>query len=504
LRWFNNRAGRALPDAAWQRQSFELSEIGAQHTAAISLTAASYWAARLDDADKTLPLRTWVTEIGVGVADDGDVLFGTRLISATRGEDAPYNRSIPGFVKGILSSGPAELDGTALRNEPILVASEAEVEWLLGLLERPDRIADVVVFSLPDGSTDSQEVSSSAWDFLRLTQGSAHVVILTGPASYLLTDRVGRELSVFRQGIRTYRPGFRAWIDEPSHHPLALPQRVASWLSSDHGSFAQWLANQVLANSVHGIDREERLPAFNTIRQLAAEGERKKLRAAGGSEAELSALFEQDNERLRQEMAEQKEQYDGLLATAEAEREAALQDANAAKSQTFALRDRLRALESQLSGMASNPQTPIPESLDTFESWCREHMSGSVEIINRAFQGVRKSEYHDPGLLYRALVLLRDYYIPMRLEGGAERKQRYEKALSDLQLEESLTGDGAKFSPELYTVQYRGQRQALDRHLKGGTSREPRFCFRLYFFWDDETQVVVVGWLPSHLDNRAT
>jgi hypothetical protein len=504
LRWLNNRAGRKLPDAAWQRKSFELSEIGAQHTAAISLAAATYWTARLDDADKELPLRTWVTEIGVGVEDTGDVLFGTRLISATRGEDIPYDRSIPGFVKNILNSGPAELDGTILRNEPVLVNNETEVDWLLTLLVRPDRIADVVVFSLPEGSTDPQQVSASAWDILRMTQGAAHVVILTGPASYLLTDRVGRELSVFKQGIRTYRPRFKAWIDEPSNHPLTLPQRIATWAGTGGGSFEQWLANQLLANTVQGIDREDRLPAFNTIRQYAAEEERKKLIAAGGSEAELLTLFEQDNERLRNDLTEQKDQYDGLLATAEAERESALQDANAAKSQTFLLRNRIRALETQISSLVSHPQTPIPVSLENFETWCQEHMSGSVEIINRAFQGVRKSEYHDPELLYKALILLRDYYVPMRIEGGAERKNRYEHALSDLQMEESHTGEGAKFSPELYTVQYGGQRRLLDRHLKAGSSREPRFCFRLYFFWDDDSHIVVVGWMPSHLDNRST
>ena len=82
--------------------------------------------------------------------------------------------------------------------------------------------------------------------------------------------------------------------------------------------------------------------------------------------------------------------------------------------------------------------------------------------------------------------------------------ERYEQELSNLNLEDSLTGDGAKFSPELYKVQYGGQQRELNRHLKGGTSREPRYCFRLYYFWDNENQVVVVGWLPSHLDNRAT
>ena len=49
-----------------------------------------------------------------------------------------------------------------------------------------------------------------------------------------------------------------------------------------------------------------------------------------------------------------------------------------------------------------------------------------------------------------------------------------------------------------------GTKRELDRHLKKGNSRNSRHCFRLYFFWDDEDEQVVVGWLTSHLDTRQT
>ena len=53
-------------------------------------------------------------------------------------------------------------------------------------------------------------------------------------------------------------------------------------------------------------------------------------------------------------------------------------------------------------------------------------------------------------------------------------------------------------------VEFGGRRCELDRHLKGRNSRDPRLGFRLYFFWDDDTEQVVVGWLPNHLETRAT
>ena len=505
LRWINRRAGRSIPDAAWQGQSFELTDIGAQRTAAVALSEPQFWAARLDDADKTVPLRNWVTEIGVGIDTNGDTLFGARLICVTRGTDEPFQRTVPGFVRTIVKSGPVEVDGVALTSGDVpLISTAAEVEQLVSLLENQHRQADVLVFALPDGSSNPSEAAASAKSVHDATLGAAHVYVLAGPASFLLTDRVGRELSVFRRAVRTYRPGFRAWIDEPSRHPLALPDRIAARSEISPGEFERWLINQSLGNSAHAPGREERLPSFNTVRQLAARLERERLRKAGGTDSELIRLFEEDNEQLRKDLQEQKEQYDGLLLAADAEREAAIQEANAAKAQTLERLHRIRQLEKKLSEATAPQATPIPDTLESFETWCHEHLAGSVEIANRAYQGVRKSEFHDPQFIYRALLLLRDQYVPMRTEGTPERRQSYEEALKDLQLEDSATGEGVKFAPDLYSVQYGGTRRPLDRHLKGSDSRDRRYGFRLYFFWDDEGQVAVVGWLPSHLDNRAS
>jgi hypothetical protein len=502
LRWINLRAGRKLPDIAWERKSFDLSDIGAQRTAAVAIDAPKYWAARLDDADKKVPLRTWVTEIGVGVDETNHILFGARLVCASRGEDLPFDRTIPGFVRSIVSRGAAQLDGEDLIATPRIVATESDVEWLVHLLEKPTRETDVIVFALPDGSTDIRQTIIPTDTFFAQTLGAVHVVIITGPASYLLTDRIGKELSVFWQGVRTYKPNFRSWVDEPSRHPLALAARINSWAPEGSPAFSRWLINQILANSVYVADREQRLPAFNTVRQFSAQIERDLLKRAGGSDTEMLRLYQEDNERLRNDLQEQKELHEGLLQVAEYEREAAQQEANAVKAQAFALRDRIRALEKELKEETGKSQTDIPSTLNGFENWCKQHLSGSVEVANRAFQGVRKSEYEDPQTIYKALLVLRDQYVPMRREGGPEKRRAYEEALAAIRLEESGTGDGIKFDSDLYSVQYGNRRMALDRHLKGGKSRDPRFCFRLYFFWDDETEVVVVGWLPSHLDNR--
>jgi hypothetical protein len=55
-----------------------------------------------------------------------------------------------------------------------------------------------------------------------------------------------------------------------------------------------------------------------------------------------------------------------------------------------------------------------------------------------------------------------------------------------------------------YNVLYGGRQRQLDQHLRKGGGRDPRYVMRVYFFWDDDQQMAVVGWLPGHLDNTLT
>lgn len=53
-------------------------------------------------------------------------------------------------------------------------------------------------------------------------------------------------------------------------------------------------------------------------------------------------------------------------------------------------------------------------------------------------------------------------------------------------------------------VPWRKRNRFLDMHLKGNCSREARYCFRLYYFWDEESRQVVVGSFPAHLSTRVS
>ena len=504
LKWMDKRAGRPLPKEAWSGKAFEHEEVGAQRASAVSLDDPKYWCARLDDADKMIPGRTWATEIAVAAPDAAQVVLGVRLVCVTRGEAVPFPRSLPGFLHEVIAAGPALADGVDVSGKPFLIRDRYELEWLERLLLDPTRRLPVVAISLPDKSVDPKDAVISADEVARRTQGAAHVVVVSGASTFGLSDAIGNEFSVYRGAVRTYRPRFNPDQDQPYRHPFASAEKIAAWPNGGTKAFETFVVEHALGLSVAGQDLEELLPPFTTVRRIAAQLTRQKAREQGASDKDVLAVADAEIEALKKDLLEQKETYDGLLATAETERDLAEQTAQEARAQTYALRQRIEALQKQVEEGAAAREVPIPDDLSGFEDWCRTHLSGSVEIHNRAFQGAKKSLFGKVELIYRALLLLRDYYVPMRREGSRERKEAFEKACAELRLEESATGDtrGAKRSQ--YTVQYAGRPCLLDRHLKQGQSKDPRICFRLYFFWDETEEQVVVGWLPSHLESMLT
>ena len=68
----------------------------------------------------------------------------------------------------------------------------------------------------------------------------------------------------------------------------------------------------------------------------------------------------------------------------------------------------------------------------------------------------------------------------------------------------SITDAAAGMQGDSYFLQYNGKKRKLERHLTKGNSKDRRYCLRIYFFWDDQDQVVVIGDLPHHLDTSTT
>ncbi len=518
LEWINRRAGKPLPEKAWRGESFTLHEIGAQPVEAIAIEG--YWAARFDDADREVAQRVWTTEISIAENSDGSVLFGTRLHCVTRGEDRPFDPSVPRFVRDIISVKTAYLDERVVSTKPWIVDSEEDVDQLYLLLTNPHRHSEVVVFSIAGDSGNVDKMTDMASSVAKQTAGVAHTVILTAKASWRLSDRVGEEFSVYGQAVRTYRPGFDPSVETRFSHPLMLASRITE---QEYGEGKGWityeklLISQALRRSISGRDIEQHLPRFATVRHLINEKLLQRVQSDTGlsykeqlvQEQEYSAELQKALREQEEEFEKQRQDDDALINMAEDERDQAIAESQQFKAQYWRLQHRIKALEKELRKAGRSTQPEIPDNLNEFEKWCDENLSGFVEVHNRAFRAVKDSLYRDPSLIFKALLVLRDYYVPMRQrqEGENHLKEEFEKECQKLGIMEAPSIDKSRKGEEgdAYHVKYLGETRFLDRHLKNkGSSRDPSRCFRLYFFWDDENRQVVVGWLPSHLSTRIT
>lgn len=508
LEWVRRKAGKPLPKAAWDGLSFELDEVGAQRVTATHLEVPRYWSARADDADRYVAQRTWITEIGLASAADGGVVFGCRLVVSARGDNPVYQPSIPVFVRDVVSGGSAYLDNRLLTTEPWLVSTRQEVEQLYELMISRGRRADICVFSLNESSEEPSTTAASATAVHNKTLGAAHIVILTGPAAFMLTDIVGKEFSVYNRAVRTYRPGFNTDNDDNHRHPLAMANRIVEWEENDikgAEAFELFLTRNAISQTVSGSDLERLLPPFSEVRRIAATLNLDAARKAGASTEEMLKLYEDDNSKLRATLDEEKAIHAGLLAEADRERDEAQRRAEEARGEAFRLNLRIRTVEEQLRAKPGSTEAlEVPSTLDDLKEWADRHLAGSVFVTNRALRGAKVSQYEDPSFVYQTLLLLRDHYVPMRRTGGDELSAAYNRALRELGLEDERSISESRLGEQGddYVVQYNGGKRELERHLRKGNSREPRHCFRLYFFWDTEGEQVVVGWLTSHLETR--
>ena len=499
LEWVESHAGAGLPLKAWSGGAFELRRLDIQPVSAAS--SDGYWVVRIDDADKNVAQRTWITEIGIGRGEGDTVTFGCRLHCRALRDNPRFSPTIPNVVRDVAHALPTEVDGRPLSTSAWRVQDATTLEQLVNFLQNPKRQRSVIVVTSPP-AFDMPAVDPD--DLANSLIGVAHVVFLTDEASFLLTEELGREFSVFGGAVRTYRTGFFPDVDQPSSHPLALYDKIKN--SYGVQAFRDFVVKRTMDTYLSSRHLSDELPSYASIRAIAAKREQEERRHEGASVSELLKLALDDNEKLRQELDNEKMVSSSLIDIAERECDLVQSKLDQSRQVNFRLRTRIESLKSDLSGLGYDRGEDIPNTLDDIESWCEANLGESIFMLNRAYRGLKKSKFEEISLIYKALILLRDHYVQARRMGNTEQMLAFKEACRSLGLEEteSISRTRAGEEGENYFVDYHGNRVVLDRHLKKGNTRDPRYCFRLYFFWDEEEEQVVVGWLPSHLDNRAT
>ena len=194
-------------------------------------------------------LAAWKAVVILFRAGSATGLRATLLVPRRRLDQRTAPLWVPGIVRWLARSPGLTDYGWRLLPAPWIIQNEEGVEGLIHLLGSRRRTRPVFAIGLGPRETNPESAPLDLWDLAHRTVGLAHVAVLTGPMTYALTDRVGRQYSVFGNAVRTYRPGCVIG-DRATEHPMALPETVRRWRAAGPDDFAVFLTREAARASV--------------------------------------------------------------------------------------------------------------------------------------------------------------------------------------------------------------------------------------------------------------
>ena len=305
---------------------------------------------------------------------------------------------------------------------------------------------------------------------------------------------------------------FRAVMVEPGTHEVALREASRRYAENPSAENRDALHAAASAEREHPRLTEPATAALDEIAGCLGElAERFGSLADRDGPKDLAARPEEeprDPERaLRAEIGELK------AANREAQERIAVlvQDLGDAAEENSGLRrekhstqQRLAVLEGggEPAGPTEDATMPALESYADLPAWAERHFPERVALAGRALRTIKSAEFEDAGLVGKAIELLGGPYWRMKKEGGKALRDVFEGELRALRLQEtpSVSPGRQGRARDDFSIEWNGRKLMLDRHLKNNTkTRDPKYCLRVYFTWDDETAQVVIGHLPGHM-----
>lgn len=490
LKWAAQQIGDQLPAVATEGRSFEHLRGGRTCIAAgISDKHRTLWTLRVDRPDAGVAQRTWTTEIVVGHAADGSrALFSLRLLASTPEATLQVEPSVPGLVRQIAAACGLQQGGTRVDSSVWHIASEDEAHELVTTLLDPARNVPLLVCSVAEREA---QPGINTRLLAKVTLGIARVVVVPATHTWVLTQHLGKPLSVYNGAVRAYMPGF-SYDSNPYAHrlffvdPKADEDRAKATLTA-----LRWIAAN---ESIRRLQLGTHVLAFSAVREASLDIERERLKQAAGVA---------DTEQLRAAQTQIDALKDDLRRSAETqqwlsdEHKAIEEHAQNLEQQLRGAQFRIQQLLDQIKARGDAPDAGIqlPESWDVFADWCDEVLSGRVVLSGRARRETKSADFDEVQTAARCLLWLANEYRDSRIDGAS----------GDLRkpIDEGIHND--RCGADSFDFEWGGRKVPVEWHLKnGGNTRDPRRCLRIYYFWDEESQLVVIATMPAHIRTGAT
>lgn len=470
-----------LPPEAFEFQSFETLD-GQVRAEAAQLDDIDTWALRFAMPDPEIPGRDWITELSSLVQDEM-ALFSCRLLAYSAVANFEIIPSPPYVLRALCRQLTLQDHGHVFNAIPQVIGTDLDVTTLLRVLSAEERWWNCIVVSHAAHHLDPTFLQA------RLT-GIANCYILPNQHEMEFAAAVGYDFTVEQGGFRVYRPGFDPLYSEITAHP-AIRQND----TRPANVILDAITKDCFAMSVARPNIRVRVPSFASIRQLIDTQRSDQARESGNVSEQIKAL-----EQLVRTEQRNTEEAIALAIQSDEERQSAADALANEQAINHGLRARIENLELQIKSMGGQMETEAPTKYADIKRWVSENFSGKLRLTTRAEKGLRDARYEKIEDVTAGLRLLAEDYRGMKM--GSIDPQDFDKACRGLGLEEtrSVSKVTAGQHGDAYFVIYAGKKQFLDRHLKKGTAKDERHCLRIYFFWDAENEIVVVGSLPGHLN----
>lgn len=489
LKWARKRMSADLPSEAWAGGGFEMTE-GGRHCSAVRLTdeRRDLWAFRAEDKERRAPGRVWTTELLIAHHAEGGAHLTGRLLAASPGRRREIGPASPSLFREIQAVCGLTSGGVALPLGPMLVETEAQADELMAWMTDRRRRIPLCVFSEAEPGApqvDPAELTALAHKLF----GIGGIVRLSAAQSWRLRERFGKRLAVFGGAARFYMPGFDEEADPFGEHRLfqAAALRQTGGLRRIATIFGRLAATESLKRLRMGRD----LLSYAEIEGRIA-GKRLEARTQDpdSNDSERLSAAREEIEALRKALEDARAEAAFYLE----EQHAAERKAREAEAAARTLEERNDGLKRRLAKLlgAPEPAIPLPEKWSQFGDWCDQHLADQIILTPQARREVKAPLFRDVGLAAQCLLWLAEEYWDARMNGsGGDLRGPIVNGVKN----DGCGGDGFSFI-------WGKRRINVDWHIKnGGNTRDPERCLRIYYFWDDEAEKVVVVSMPAHRKN---
>ena len=461
---------------------------------------------RCSHPDVSIPGRMWITDVQLS-RHGSDYFLAVRLsVTSLQSctDEVPF--SCPGFVHRIINYVGLS-DIYQLSRQVNHLASEEDVDSFVSFLENSERKMPAVLLTPVTYEDRFGQYMMDAEQMAFDLSGVAHVFKILPEANEYFTSRVGKQWTAFNGSVRTYYPNLSFQESDYYQHPMLTQKSIHLRNMYNEGDASlcmheveEYIKKYVLAQQIEW--EADGIYFYLSSYQDLLREQRNKSRQ---SRSDLVRSYEEQLDQLQKQSEENLSLADSYAKDCEAYREENDQQRQLIgqlKAQVSMLRYQLK----EATGADVEQKIPESGSLTEIPEWISKYYPDRLFLHPRAERSLKNALYENTVLVYKCLKLLASKYYDYCIGEISYDAFMNECKAIDPGLDEAaaITDTAAGMQDDEYFVLFHGKKCKLDRHLTKGNSRDRRYCLRIYFFWDDREQIIVIGDLPHHLDTTAT